>query len=124
MPAIECKLIREGGTFASIGTTEYHFAPQADGAHVAHVDDDEHVDRFLSIPDGYRLYRGASKPASKVEAQAAPEAAVIEPVQDEPAQKDEREALADEYEALYGERPHARTGVKKLREMIAAKQTV
>lgn len=148
--AVECKLIREGGTFASIGTTEYHFAPQPDGAHVAFIDDEEHADVFLSIPEGYRLYRGDIKPAAKAEApavtaavaEAIVEAAAIEPepevvtmlgsgeddakpvVQPEAAAKDEREELFDQVEALYGERPHARTGVKKLREMIAAKQTV
>lgn len=123
MPAIECKLIREGGTFASIGTTEYHFAPQADGAHVAHVEDDEHVDRFLSITDGYRLYRGAAKPAANVEAQAAPVAeTVIEPVQDEPAQLDERAQLVADYTRLYGKAPRANASIDKLRELIAAKQ--
>lgn len=124
MPAIECKLIREGGTFASIGTTEYHFAPQDDGAHVANVEDDEHVDRFLSISDGYRMYRGASKPVhveTKVEAQAAPEA-VVEPVQDEPASVDERAELVAHYTALYYKAPRANASIDKLRELIAAKQ--
>lgn len=36
--------------------------------------------------------------------------------------EDERAALVAQYTALYGEAPHARTGVKKLRELIAAKQ--
>lgn len=137
MTAIECKLLREGGSFVLLGTTEYHFAPQEDGAHVAFVKDEEHVDILLSIREAYRLYRGAAKAQAQVEAPAAPEApATIEPAPEvvtmlgstedapEPAPKDEREALADEYESLYGERPHARTGIKKLRELIAAKQTV
>lgn len=130
MTAIECKLIREGGTFVTLGTTEYHFIPQDDGAHVAHVADEEHVDLLLSIREGYRLYRGASKNAP-VEAPAAPEAepeqALTTLLATEPEAApvvDEREALADQYESLYGERPHARTGVKKLRELIAAKQPV
>jgi hypothetical protein len=106
--AIECKLIREGGTRADIGGIEYHFAPQPDGAHVALVENEEHADRFLSITEGYRLYRGeVAEPVTEaVEAPAA----------------DEREALAAEYEALYGKAPHARTGIEKLRELIAAKQ--
>lgn len=61
---IECKMHRPGGTKAEIGGIEYHFAPQEDGAHVAEVDRDEHVDRFLSIPEAYKLYRGAAKQAA------------------------------------------------------------
>lgn len=54
---IECKLHREGGTKAEIDGTEYHFAPQDDGAHVAFVANERHQDRFLSISEAYRLYR-------------------------------------------------------------------
>jgi hypothetical protein len=126
---IECKLIREGGTFAEVGGTEYHFAPQSDGAHVATIDNDDHADVFLSITEGYRLYRGAAKAApvaiekaAEPVAPAAPQA-VIEP-QAPATEVYERAALAAEYERLTGEKPHAKTGVKKLRELIAAKQTV
>lgn len=127
---VECKLIREGGTFASTpDNVEYHFAPQDDGAHVAAIDNDDHVDHFLSIREGYRLYRGAAKVAAPApvaaEVTAEPEA---EPVAEAPASAapaaDERAELAAEYERLYGEAPHNRTGIKKLRELIAAKQTV
>lgn len=133
MTAIECKLIREGGSFVALGTTEYHFSPQADGAHVAQVADEEHVDIFLAI-NGYRLYRGKVE-AAPVEAPAATEPAApeAEPEQalttllatePEAAPLDERAELAKEYEYLYGEPPHQRTGVKRLREMIAARNAV
>lgn len=128
---IECKLIRDGGTYAEVGGTEYHFAPQADGAYVASIDNDDHADIFLAITEGYRLYRGAAKaaPAVAIETAVEPEApvapqAVIEPEAPATTEVDERAELAAEYERLYGEAPHARTGVKKLRELIAAKQTV
>lgn len=55
---IESKIKREGGTHVKLGATNYHFAPLADGAHVATVEDEDHIDRFLSITEGYRLYRG------------------------------------------------------------------
>lgn len=55
---IECKLQREGGTEVVIGTTAYHFTPLKDGAHVADVANEAHQDRFLSIPEAYRMYRG------------------------------------------------------------------
>lgn len=69
--AVECKLIREGGTRAEVGGTEYHFQPYTDGAHVCVIEDNEHADRFLSITEGYRLYRGEGSP---VQAEAEAEA--------------------------------------------------
>lgn len=61
---IECILRRDGGTRAEIGGKHYHFAPLEDGAHVAAVENPDHVDRFLSISEAYRVYRGALKTAS------------------------------------------------------------
>lgn len=64
---IQCLLIRKGGTFAEFGGKEYHFAPNDLGDHVAHVDDDAAISRFLSIdPPAYRIYRRTA------DAQAAP----------------------------------------------------
>lgn len=68
---IESKIKREGGTHVDMGTAKYHFAPREDGAHVADVQDEAHADRFLSITEGYRLYRGTAA-AAPVEAPAAP----------------------------------------------------
>lgn len=59
---IESKLHREGGTKIDLGGIEYHFAPQADGAHVAEVENDDHIARFLSIPEGFKIYKGAAAP--------------------------------------------------------------
>lgn len=81
---IESIIKRANGTRAEIGGTEYHFAPQADGAHVAEVEETEHIERFLAIPEGYRIYR-ESKPE---------QAQDDEPDQDEsdPEQKPARRA--------------------------------
>ena len=46
---IECILKREGGSVVDLGGVEYHFEPLADGAHVADVENEAHIDRFLSI---------------------------------------------------------------------------
>ncbi len=62
---IECRLVRQGGTKAEVGGTEYHFTPWTDGAHVCAVDEPEHADIFLSITEGYRLYRGEGKPLTE-----------------------------------------------------------
>lgn len=69
---IECILRREGGTRAEIGGTEYHFEPLADGAHVAEIANDEHADRFLAIPEAYKVYRGKDKPTGEPRAVTAP----------------------------------------------------
>lgn len=102
---IECILKREGGTVAEIGGIDYHFEPLADGAHVAEVENDDHVDRFLSISEGYRLYRpGKNKPA------------------DETAPEDdaERAALAEQYEAKFGKKPHYKKSIDAIKAELAA----
>lgn len=67
---IECTLIRNGGTHAEIDGTDYHFAPQDDGAHVCEVENPEHAQRFLSITEAYRIYAPA-KPVAKKGKKAA-----------------------------------------------------
>lgn len=52
---IQCPVIRDGGSFVEVFGTEYHFKPQADGCHVAVVENPSHQDRLLEI--GYRIYR-------------------------------------------------------------------
>lgn len=59
---IECILKREGGSVVDLGGIEYHFEPLADGAHVADVTDEAHIDRFLSISEGYKVYHGKEEP--------------------------------------------------------------
>ena len=59
---IQCILRRTGGTVVDLGTQQYHFEPLADGAHVAEVSDASHAERFLAIPEGYRIYRGVESP--------------------------------------------------------------
>ena len=80
---IQCKLIREGGTRAEVFGVEYHFIPQEDGSHVAVVENDAHVERFLSIPEAYGIYKGAAEvktadPVKLFEPKIAPK------VEDEP----------------------------------------
>lgn len=73
---IECKNIRQGGSRVELGGIEYFFEPQADGAHVAEVTKDEHIDRFLSIADGYKLYRGKAS-AAPVKTPAKPATEIL-----------------------------------------------
>jgi hypothetical protein len=55
-------LQRDGGTKVELGGIEYHFEPLNDGCHVAEVEDKAHVDRFLAIPEAYKLYHGELTP--------------------------------------------------------------
>lgn len=53
---VECKIKRKGGSrIVMADGTVYHFAPQADGRHVADVDNLAHLARFQEIPEGYRI---------------------------------------------------------------------
>lgn len=95
---IECKLIREGGTTADIDGVEYHFAPQADGAHVADVENEDHVDRFLGIGEAYKLYRG------KADTEEA---------------GDDIDALKAAYTEKFGKAPHHKLSAAKIKEALA-----
>lgn len=102
---IECKLKRDGGSKIDLDNTEYHFAPGADGAHVAEVEDDEHVARFLAIPEGYRIYK------------AALVAEQSEAAQDNDA---ERADLVAQYEAKFGKKPHYKLSIESLQAALVA----
>ncbi len=62
---IESILKRQGGTKVELGGVEYHFEPMTDGAHVAEITEAAHIDRFLAIPEGYKVYHGSEQPTSK-----------------------------------------------------------
>lgn len=78
---IECKLKRAGGTIVPLDTATYHFTPLTDGAHVAEVEPEQHIARFLSIPEGYRLY-SADGVEPEVPAFAVAASAPVEPTQE------------------------------------------
>lgn len=65
---IESIIKRDGGTKVVLGETEYHFIPGDDGRHVCSVEDEAHVDRLLSISEGYRCAEVATESQSDVPA--------------------------------------------------------
>lgn len=69
---IECILKRDGGTKVDLGDNTYHFAPDSEGRHVAMVTDPDHIGRFLSISEGYRIPRPSTSPVAQ--------AAVVAPI--------------------------------------------
>lgn len=81
---IQCVLTREGGTKAEIDGLEYHFEPLDDGAHVAEVENEAHIDRFLGIPEGYKLYHGKGQPKGKPTQVAAAVATVVTSTEPKP----------------------------------------
>lgn len=54
------------GRHVTLGKTVYHFAPNERGHNVCEVTDQAHIDRLLSIPEGYRRYEGKPVPPPQV----------------------------------------------------------
>jgi hypothetical protein len=86
---IECILKRPGGSHVEMpvpgrdGEIEYmtyHFAPDQTGAHVAVVENMNHITRFMQIPEGYRILRLMNLPAAAAPAPVMGAAAVPGPV--------------------------------------------
>lgn len=61
---IECTIHREGGSVITLGDQDYHFAPDAEGRHVATVTDAEHQKTLLAIS----AFVAVDKPARKARA--------------------------------------------------------
>lgn len=73
---IESIIQRAGGTRVPLGDDIYHFFTHIknDTRHVCEVQDEDHIQTFLAIKEGYRLVQQPKKPKSAAEA-AAMEAA-------------------------------------------------
>jgi hypothetical protein len=101
---IESIIKRPNGSKITIGDTQYHFKPNADGAHVADVENDAHIARFLSITEGFKLYRPDQ---------------VVEQEVEQYGGTNERHDLAEQYEAKFGKKPHHKMTVQKIKEALA-----
>lgn len=105
---IECILKRPGGTVASIDRVPYHFQPvdpnDESTPHVAEVANKTHAERFLQIPEGYRIYKTEAgeedlaappqQPAQQTQEapQAPPESPETEPATEMVGEDEEPEA--------------------------------
>jgi hypothetical protein len=68
---IECTLRRKGGTFVEMPGKTYHFAPTPeDERHIADVANDAHIERFLAIPESFRIARSPGAEAVETDATA------------------------------------------------------
>jgi hypothetical protein len=61
---MECLLHRQGGTIVEIDDVTYHFKPDLDGKHVCLVARDDHIERFMAIPEGYRALARVAEPVA------------------------------------------------------------
>lgn len=145
---IECILKRDGGSKVDLGDTTYHFAPDSEGRHVAMVADPDHIGRFLSITEGYRIPRASTAiPATSVASigavgAVAPVTASPEPVLEQvalevveepaevaaepvvaeaaPLEGMTKEQLAEVYLAKTGQKAHPAMSAAKMIEKIKA----
>lgn len=79
---IESILRRAGGTIVTLGSTSYHFKPDAADRHVAQVANEDHAERLLSISEGYREVEYLDAPLGSVTAPAPPTAPSPQPQPD------------------------------------------
>lgn len=129
---IECILRRPGGTFVELDGVLYHFKPSAeDDRHICDVENFNHVQIFLGIPEGYRAVDPSTVKPSMVptkEAAQIEQAQTLAPVedgqaadkQDEPVSDDDREYWAAQYEARFGRKPHHKWRVERIKAELEA----
>lgn len=135
---IKCNIHRPKGTTVEFDgpagprSIVYQFLPDAEGDHVANVEDEDHIERLLAVPDRvYSLKRSALKTAQQTTTMAA-EAPPLKPVEqakeaDGTAQVSEtaateKEALVAEYASLFGQAPHPASKIETLRAKIAERK--
>lgn len=118
---IECKLIRFGGTIATLDGVEYHFAPLQDGAHVADVGREDHRARFLSIAEAYQPYRGDCSAATTVGSEDhQPEGdSLKDDSPEESVEPDDVESMRERYRDRFGRAPHPSMKAEKLLAKLA-----
>ena len=126
------KIKRNPGTFIEMADgTRYAFMPNDAGDHVAEVENPKHIERLLSISEGFGIYSGEVIPESVVAAALASQeppdqvfdpqspATITEPV-DMPLEHMTLADLQATYERELGRKPHHRAGIEKLIEDITA----
>jgi hypothetical protein len=122
---IEHTIQRPNGSIHTIGSTDYHFAPNEEGAHVAEVENPGHAQRFLTIP-GFQIYApGADAP---VEPAPVPPAPPVDPdsvpgsdadaPQPTPLEDMTDAEIAAVYEEVFGKKPHHKIKRDRLIDMI------
>jgi hypothetical protein len=107
---------------------EYEFAPNAHGAHVAEIEDPDHIARLLAIPEGFRLYAGGT-PGKAPKALDPAVAAAFEIPTNDAGVVDYDALLEDDnlarraYAKVFGRAPNARARTDTIVKHIRAHLT-
>lgn len=117
------------GRDVTLGTTTYEFRPDADGANSCEVTDPDHIERLLSIPEGYTSpdAKPAPKAKAKKEGPVDPVLGGSENVDGEDVDGDgepdaapmTREEMVAAYIKKFGKAPHPNMSDKTLAERLA-----
>lgn len=135
---IKCNIQRPKGTNVEFDgpagprSIIYQFRPDADGDHVANVEDEDHIERLLAVPDRvYSLKRSPQKVAQQAATNAV-ETPPLKPVEQakeasgaaQPSETaaTEKDALVAEYASLFGQAPHPASKIETLRAKIAERK--
>lgn len=115
---IESLIRRANGTLVTLGGVKYHFVPDGDGRHVAEVENEEHMAKFLAVPTGYRLVLGSAPkkpvvdpnivdPAPSSNASVVGQEQSQEPDETSGLDKHGRsQELIEQFTAKFGRQPH------------------
>jgi hypothetical protein len=126
---IESKIKREGGTHVTLDGVSYHFKQlsKEDDRHVCEVANDDHIERFLAVSEGFRPARVFTADHKKIEMpkraevlQPEPvEAVEPEPVEEEaPAVASTRDELVEQFQARFGRKPHGKWNDARIRQEL------
>lgn len=99
---VRCKIERKGGSIVTMDKTTYHFTPVEEGGpHIASVNNQKHLARFLAIPEGYELFTpGANTAEDDEDGADVPATELTEPTVTEAAPSAEPTDVVDPQEAL------------------------
>lgn len=106
---IESKIKRKNGHDVTFGADRYEFRPPA---YVVEVKNPEHVEKFLAVPEGYRLAEPAAQPVEFDPADTNGDGVVDD--------SEERAELVKQYQERFGKKPHHKAGIEKIRAELAA----
>lgn len=126
---IESIIKREHGSTVVLDDKTYKFQPNEDGRHVAEVTEKAHIERLLSITEGFRPLKKSEtvKVSGPVQVEQAP---TVQPVEeggqeesdgDEEAKTDQSlDELKTAFEAKFGRKPHHKWSAERIQKELEA----
>ena len=105
---IESLIKRKNGSSVTLGDNTYRF--NAENNHICEVNDDSHIDRLLSITNGFKAVEQKQDGDNGSNTETG--AGTNEP--------QERAELVERYIAKFGKAPHPRAGIAKIKAELEA----